>query len=191
MKVQPSPFDERDGVIYIDDAGRQVLSYQRMLNHSLERVWSAISDPQEVRRWARASWDFEPWIGGKMSLILGGEDDPDRVEDEGTVSAYDPPKVLEFRIPYYSTNGPETGEHILRWELEPDRSGTLLRFSDVFAPGQRVPNAIASGWHFMLDRLEEDLAGAGPNWENRDSEMERIYWRYRTAPRPAGWPGED
>ncbi len=188
MKVQPSPFDERDGVIFIDDAGRQVLRYERLLEHAVERVWSAISDSQEVRRWARASWDFEPRIGGKMSLILGEEDDPDRVQDDGTVTAYDPPNVLEFTIPYYSTNGPESGEHILRWELEPNRAGTLLRFSDVFAPGQRVHNAIASGWHFMLYRLEEDLAGVSPNWESRDSEMERIYRRYRSAPRPPGWP---
>lgn len=163
MKVQPSPFDERDGVIIVDDAGRQVLRYERLLEHAIERVWSAISDPAEVRRWAQASWDFEPWVGGQMRLILGGEDDPDRVEDEGTVTAYDPPSVLEFTIPHYSTSGPESGEHILRWELQADRARTVLRFSDVFAPGQRVHNAIASGWHFMLDRLEEDLEGVLPN----------------------------
>lgn len=190
MKVQPNPFDERDGVIIVDDAGRQVLRYERSLEHAIERVWAAITEPGEVRRWAQASWDFEPWVGGQMRLILGGEDDADRVEDDGTVTAYDPPRVLEFTIPYYSTNGPESGEHILRWELQADRAGTVLRFSDLFAPGQRVHNAIASGWHFMLDRLAEDLEGIGPTWESRDSEMERLYWRYRNAPRPRGWPGQ-
>lgn len=188
MKVRPSPFDERDGVIIIDDAGRQLIRYERSLEHAIERVWSAISNPQEVRRWAKASWDFEPWVGGRMRLILGEQDDRNQVEDEGTVTAYDPPNVLEFTIPYYSTNGPESGEHILRWELRADRAGTVLRFSDVFAPGQRVHNAIACGWHFMLDRLEEDLEGIDPSWESRDSEMERLYWRYRNAPRPPGWP---
>lgn len=49
-----------------------------------------------------ASWDFDPWVGGQMRLILGGENDTNRVEDEGTVTAYDPPRVLEFTIPYYS-----------------------------------------------------------------------------------------
>jgi uncharacterized protein YndB with AHSA1/START domain len=188
MKVQPNPFDKRDGIIYIDDAGRQVLSFERLLEYPVERVWTAITDPQEVRKWARARWDFEPWTGGKMTLVLGITNDSDGDRDEGVVTAYTPPTVLEFTIPYYAADGPDSGEHKLRWELRSTNDGTLLKFSDVFAPGQRVRNAIATGWHYMLDRLEEGLAGTSPSWDNRDSEMERIYWRYRRAPRPLGWP---
>lgn len=189
LQVRPCPFEAGDGTIRLDADGHQTLIWERPLQHGIEQVWHTLTDGNEVRTWARASWDFEPRVGGAMTLILDhGAQAEDQIRDQGRVSAWQPQRLLEFTINYYNANGPDTGEHVLRFALAPDGDGCILHFSDRFAVGQRVPNSIACGWHFMLDRLEEHLVGTAADWSARDAEMERIYWRYRNAPRPDGWP---
>ncbi|MEM7218005.1 MAG: SRPBCC domain-containing protein [Pseudomonadota bacterium] len=189
LEVAPQPFEHGDGRILLGSDGAQQLHYERLLKHPPERVWRAITDSGEISRWARASWDFEPRVGGAMELILNNSRDPaDWVRDPGVVSAYEPPRLLEFTIDYYTADGIDAGPHVLRWTLAPAGDGCLLTFSDRFAPHKRAPNSIACGWHYMLDQLEQDLGGAGADWQTRDDEMTRIYWRYRNATRPDGWP---
>jgi hypothetical protein len=56
---------------------------------------------------------------------------------------------------------------VVRYELHPDGTGTLLRFSH---RGLSVPNArgFRSGTHAFLDRLAALLAGEPlPNWAQR------------------------
>ena len=45
--------------------GRPALRFERMLTHSVERVWRAISVPAELERWfpAAADWTGKDWNG--------------------------------------------------------------------------------------------------------------------------------
>ena len=190
LELRPTPFDASDGVIRIDDRGRHRITWERHLPHPPERLWRAIADQDEVARWARASWAFEPRIGGAVHLCVDIEPPSEkRILDPGRVTACDPPRVLEFTIDVYRYNGPDSGEHVLRWELEPAGRGCMLRFSDTFALGHRVRSTIACGWHCMLDQLDAHLATDGAQPGTTDEQMARVYWRYRNARRPAGWPG--
>lgn len=186
--IRPEPFDARDGTIGRDDQGRYVIAWTRHLAHAPERVWRAITEQGEVGEWARGNWQFEPCVGGAMQLCLDNSRVPEeRVSDPGVVTAYEPPHLLEFRVAAYEADSEQDGEHILRWSVQPESGGCVLRFSDTFEPGRRVRNAIVCGWQYMLDQLELYLSPAGSDWSTRDVEMERIYWRYRKTSRPASW----
>ena len=186
--IRPEPFDPGDGTIERDVEGRYVIAWTRRLAHPPERVWRAITQAQEVGKWARGNWDFEPRVGGTMQLCLDNSVAPeDQVRDAGRVTAYEPPHLLEFRVGSYGADSAQDGEHILRWSLQAAADGCVLGFSDTFEPGRRVRNAIVCGWQYMLDQLELHLSPAGSDWRTRDVEMERIYWRYRNLSRPAGW----
>ena len=187
--IRPEPFDANDGTLARDDQGRYVIAWVRHLKHSPERVWRAITDQNEIGQWARGSWDFEPRVGGNIALCLDNSLPPkERVYDPGLVTAYDPPKLLEFKVSAYAADTAQDGEHILRWSVQPDGDGCVLGFTDIFEPGRRIRNSIVCGWQFMLDQLSAHLSPAGSDWGKSDTEMERIYWRYRNLEKPADWP---
>lgn len=184
--LRPEPFDSRDGTIARDDQGRYIVAWTRHLTHSPDRVWRAITDQSEVSAWARGEWAFEPWVGGTLQLCLdNSRPSEERVYDPGVVTAYDPPRLLEFKVSAYDADTESDGEHILRWSVQAESGGCVLSFSDTFEPGRRVRNGIICGWQYMLDQLEAHLSPTGANWRTVDAEMERIYWRYRNMPRPA------
>ena len=140
-----TPSDRLGSVGQLDDGGAFVL-FNRRLAHSVERVWAAITDPEQLAAWA-PGFSFEQTVGGKLEIWFGGDcEGPAHVT--GTVTEYDPPRVLAMGS--------------MRFELEPDGDGCLLRFTDVlhFA-GPRTKtefsNSVLSGWHRYLDHLEHWL----------------------------------
>ena len=48
--------------------GRPALRFERYLPHSVERVWRAVSEPAEVRRWMPAAADWTPELGETFEL---------------------------------------------------------------------------------------------------------------------------
>ena len=155
---------------------RHVIRFERRLGHPIERVWSALTDPDEIAAWlALAELDLRE--GGRMMLRWQNTDDEGNTSvARGTVSALEPPRLLEFDTDIHGR---------LRWELEPDGSGTALTFTaEVELPADYETEVIA-GWHIHLDHLEEVLDGGTIDWENwsRDhrADWERIRQRYAEA----------
>jgi uncharacterized protein YndB with AHSA1/START domain len=174
---------EHDGTIGTTDEGRAFLRFERHLNHPVERVWRAISEPAELERWLAYHVEFEPRVGGKFVLHLGGPNN-DEVPSPGEVTVFDPPRVLE------ATGGDEGG--LLRWELKPDAGGCHLTFTHTLMPGQRPQNSVLAGWHFLHDQLPVALAGTAADWHALEdtrtehghlARIEEIYWHYRNQPR--------
>lgn len=185
--IQPEPYDERDGTLARDDQGRYVIAWSRHLTHSPERVWRAITEQAEVGVWARGSWAFEPRVGGSIQLCLdNSRPEDERIYDAGIITAFDPPRLLEFRVGAYAADTEQDGEHIIRWSVHPEEGGCLLGFCDTFAPGRRVRNSIICGWQYMLDQLEFYLSSGSCDWSTSEAEMERIYWRFRKMVRTEG-----
>ncbi|MGP4028182.1 SgcJ/EcaC family oxidoreductase [Actinomadura sp. 3N407] len=135
--------------------GRTLLRFERRLRHPPERVWRALTDPAELSAWL-ADAVLEPAAGGKFELRwLNAGDDPPVAR--GTVTAFDPPRLLELDSDIHGR---------LRWELTPVPEGTRLVFtSDVELPGDYLIQTLA-GWHLHLDYLEEALDGARVDWAN-------------------------
>jgi uncharacterized protein YndB with AHSA1/START domain len=152
---------------------RQVLRFERHLDHPVERVWRALTEPDEIAAWlALAELDLRE--GGSVVLSWQNTDpDGNSAVARGTVTALEPPRLVEFDTDIHGR---------LRWELEPDGDGTTLTFT---AQAQLPPDwelEVLAGWHIHLDHLEAVLDGQTIDWPNwgRDHmpDWERIRERY-------------
>jgi uncharacterized protein YndB with AHSA1/START domain len=136
-------------------AGRHVLRYERRLAHPIERVWAALTHPGELRGWL-ADADIDLVAGGRVQLRwLNTDDEGNGAVADGTVTALDPPRLLEL----------DTEPHgVLRWELREADGGTALTLIvSVPAPNAGIELARA-GWHIHLEHLADALAGRPVDW---------------------------
>jgi uncharacterized protein YndB with AHSA1/START domain len=148
----------------LDTAGdRPVLRFERHLDHPLQRVWRAITEPDELRQWFPGVPRFELEAG--TEFVVEGEPG-----GTGRVLAVDPPRLLDFEW---------GGEH-LRFVLAPDGDGCLLTFTQEL--GDRALGAqTAAGWELCFERLA-GLLGGTPIGE--DESLERwpeLHERYAEA----------
>lgn len=143
-----------DGALETRD-GRHVMRFERRLAHPVERVWSALTEPEELRAWL-ADADIELVLGGAVQLRwLNTDDQGDHALAEGTVTALDAPRLLEL----------DTAPHgLLRFELREDDGATALTLMvGVPAPNEQIMLALA-GWHIHLEHLADALDGHPIQW---------------------------
>jgi uncharacterized protein YndB with AHSA1/START domain len=147
-----------------------VIAFERRLRHPVETVWAALTDPNELPSWLGPG-TLEPREGGQVSIRTGPEDRPElQGMISGRVLAWDPPSVLE-----HEWLQPGLDISVVRYELEPDAGGTILRFSHrrSVRPGATGGRA---GWHAYLDRLAAHLDGLPvPAWSERRAEVQAAY----------------
>lgn len=143
---RPSPLASVDCT---STGGRWTLVFSRDLPHPVERVWSAITDPEQLRLWTPyiPSRDLATVGGATLSML--GDDSLPVEELPGEVLHVDPPHRLEHWW----------GNDVLRWELAPTGSGTSLTLRHTFDE-RRMTSAMAAGWHICLDVADALLAGA-------------------------------
>jgi uncharacterized protein YndB with AHSA1/START domain len=156
-----------------DDQGRAVLRFERLLHHSPELVWRALTDDDEQFRWHPTPASFEPAAGGAVSWLAGG-DVPDMAP--GEVIEYDPPRALAHTW----------GDDRLRWELRPHDEGCLLVLTHTFDDRFKAARD-AAGWHLCLDALSAELDGGA-------TELGRTFERRRdggATPEGEGPPWRD
>ena len=151
-----------DGTLETRD-GRHVLRYERRLAHPVDRVWAALTEPAELRGWL-ADADIELARGGAVQLRwLNTDDQGNRAVMGGTITALEPPRLLEIDSDIHG---------VLRWELRPDDRGTTLVFIvSVPAPNDAM-RLLRAGWHLHLDHLAGALDGRPVNWPT----WRRDYW---------------
>ena len=150
-----------DGLVETSADGSAMISFERRLAHPPERVWSAITDPaQVIRWWGELSAELRP--GGDFELRWLNEDEEARsVGWRGTLTEYDPPRVLETTGVWgHEDEVWGANNATLRFELNPDGDGTLLRFTNTL---EKLPDEFrtktAAGWHWHLDTLADLLDG--------------------------------
>jgi uncharacterized protein YndB with AHSA1/START domain len=88
----------------------------------------------------------------------------------GRILVWDPPRVLE-----YEWIQPGLDISVVRYELEADGGGTILRLTHrrSVSPGGIGGRA---GWHAYLDRLAAHLDGLPvPAWSARRAEVQAVY----------------
>src|SRR6478735_12661934 len=111
-------------------AGAFVLTYERWFPHPVERVWSALTDDDELAGWLAAA-RLDLTVGGEVMLHWlntdgGGEGNTEGNEAllHGVITALEPPTLIEY----------ETDLHgLMRWELRGDvgdPAGTTLTFTN-------------------------------------------------------------
>jgi uncharacterized protein YndB with AHSA1/START domain len=132
--------------------GRYEIRFSRRYAHPPERVWRAITERDHLRTWfvevldyERSELDFR--AGAALTFVPRAA--LDLPTGHGTVTAYDPPRRLEY------TWDTET----LRWDLTADGPAAcrLVLTNTVADPD--TARAVAPGWHQGLDNLAAILDG--------------------------------
>ena len=138
---ETAPYGNLD---HLDD-GRWQLRFTRQLGHPLERVWEAITEPDQLARWFPTSIDGERRAGAPLRFEFPEGQAPPMA---GRMLAFQPPTLMELQW------GPDT----IRIELEANDGGTLLRLLDTLeARGKGARDG--AGWHVCLASLSAYLEG--------------------------------
>lgn len=137
--------------------GSHVLRFERYLPHSIEQVWAAITEPEQLVAWL-AEARVDPRKGGSVQLRWLNTDEHGNsanVVMNATITQFDPPRLLEYAGDIHG---------VLRFELKEAADGCVLTFSNILpAPHTRLRESLA-GWHVHLDFLAEALEGQAVDW---------------------------
>lgn len=127
------------------------------LPHSIDRVWAALTDPAEVRRWFSRTASWERREGAPMTMSWAEHDTA-----PGVIVAFEPPTRFAFR--WGSENRPlDPGQSTLvEWTLTPNGDGgtTLTLIESGFATLHNGPEQIVDntgGWQQQFDDLARYL----------------------------------
>ncbi len=160
---------QADGTL-VTSGGIAVVAFERRLAHPIDAVWAALTESDQLAAWLGPG-TLEPRVGGDVAIRTGpeGRAELQRVMS-GRVLAWDPPHALE-----YEWIQPGTDVSVVRYELEADAGGTVLRLTHrrSVAPGAFGGRA---GWHAYLDRLSAHLDGRPvPAWFDRRVAVQDAY----------------
>jgi uncharacterized protein YndB with AHSA1/START domain len=156
--------------------------FERWFEAPRERVWGALTDPEELAGWL-APAEIDLRVGG--SVVLKFEDGDER----GTITELREPERLA-----YTWNEGET-DSLVRFELVPDDGGTRLTLLHTFE-GEVDLSSYGGGWHHHLEQLIAQMAGNPIAWEtNRYRELKHEYERRAEQLREAelakgAWKGQ-
>jgi uncharacterized protein YndB with AHSA1/START domain len=153
-----------DGVVRQVPGGFEI-RFERYFNHPVEKVWDAITRPEQLSQWlGDATIDLR--AGGRFRMAMSAEEleaarkaladqgydasDMDDASMDGEVLTVEPPRVLEYMWDSRDFKGGS-----LRWELTPDGSGTRLVLTHVNPPEtfEEFRVRTLAGWHALLDLL--------------------------------------
>jgi uncharacterized protein YndB with AHSA1/START domain len=154
--------------------GKHVLRFERRLDHPVERVWAAITEPAELVGWladgeldlveggaVELRWQnpISEELAAKYGIELPDDHDPGEVPVvRGTITRIEAPRLIEY----------DTDLHgLLRWELRPEGAGCVLTLTSTLPPMEdHLAAQILAGWHAHLDWLVEALAGHPVDWSD-------------------------
>jgi uncharacterized protein YndB with AHSA1/START domain len=133
-------------VSVVPDGDAWTLIFIRDLRHPPKVVWAALTDPDEIDRWApfAASRD----LGRTGDATLTTVDGDDRDDLPAVIRRAEAPVLLEYTW----------GDDLLRWELEAYGEGTRLILRHTV--GDRAVAQFAAGWHICIATMERLLDGA-------------------------------
>lgn len=125
------------------------VTFERYFPYDTMTVWDAITHPEKLALWFfPVTLDLRP--GGKMEIRF-----PDGTPSYCTITQVEPGRLFEF-IWESMDEGPD---ELARWELFPEGDSgckLVLNYSKLI---DRYAISVPTGWHNMLDHLEEVLQG--------------------------------
>ncbi|WP_033293237.1 SRPBCC domain-containing protein [Amycolatopsis jejuensis] len=142
-------------ILQTSPSGRPGVTIERHLTHPPEKVWHAITTPEELAHWfpAAVTLPERPAAGGKITFTFTETGDT----SEGEILAYQPPGLFEFS---WNTD-------VIRIEVSAERTGSKLEFTHTFNRGEPEIALIAAGrhttgWVACLESLDAALDGRTP-----------------------------
>jgi uncharacterized protein YndB with AHSA1/START domain len=163
-----------DAGTYVEHDGRPAVRFERRYHHPIERVWDAVTRPEELAHWFPSEVAIEPRSGATIRF----SGDPNVEASTGTVLAFDPPRRLAF-----TWGGDEL--HIELASID-DTACSLTLVNVLESRDAAARNA--AGWSVCLAELTKVLSGAtadGPHSETAEP-WRAHYEAYIAAGLPAG-----
>lgn len=133
------------------------MDWNRTYPQSVERVWAAISNQDEITAWMKFTTKLEPRIGGAIHIDFSSQGSL-----EGIVCNLESPRLLIYAW----------GDSLVKWELEEVSGTTRLHLSHVGVLPDLL-TGLGAGWHAFLDQLEDHLMGSSR--PNRYRELKSRY----------------
>jgi uncharacterized protein YndB with AHSA1/START domain len=153
------------------EGNHATLTFKRRLQHPIESVWAAITDPKQRANWFGIT-AIDACVGGTIETVAEGPPVPsDQRTVRGRILVWDPPRVFE-----HEWNQLLVEKSVVRYELIAEGDATILTF---IHRGLSLSNAkgYVSGTHAFLDRLDAYLNGVDlPNWKQRYAEVQQAYY---------------
>ncbi len=130
------------------DGGGMRLECVRAYDDPIDRVWSALTEPDRVARWF-GTWTGDPSTG-TIELLMA--EDESSTPQTVTILQCQPPTRLSVDLP-----SPD-GSWRLSVSLRAQDGETTLLFTQRLAEPYDA-SSIGPGWHYYLDRLGAVVAG--------------------------------
>ena len=119
---------------------RPVIRFERHLPHSIETLWTALTDADEMRSWFPTRIEIDEWKNGATLTHHFDEHDIDPLP--GTVIEWQPPRRVRFTW----------AEDEITFELTAAPDGTVFVLTEELSAANAARNA--AGWESCLDRLQ-------------------------------------
>src|SRR3954470_13358862 len=125
-----------------------------------ERVWAALTEPQQIATYMQGSRVTTTWEVGS-TITWDGEYDGRAYQDKGEVLTYDEPHVLS--VTHYSPmmGQPDEPEnyHTLVYTLTASGDGTTVELSQDGCDSEEQAAQFSDNWQSMLDGLKKHIEG--------------------------------
>jgi uncharacterized protein YndB with AHSA1/START domain len=161
---------------YVEIDGRPAVRFERIYPQSRERVWQAVTSPEEMRHWFPSpEVSIDAQEGGSITLSGDPYDPQARTT---AVLAWDPPRRFAF----------VWGEDELHFTLTDVAQGCRLELVDIMsAEGAAARNA--AGWELCLEQLAMAVAGTPGSVDAEDlADFLPVLERYKSQGLPDdGW----
>jgi uncharacterized protein YndB with AHSA1/START domain len=144
-------------------ADRSTLTFVRHLPGPIERVWAYLTDPKFLAKWF-SDGVVADRVGGEVRFEIGMT---------GRVTAYKPPRLLEYTWNEEEASVGPVADALVRWELSEEGGGVRLTLTHSRLPENEVL-AHGAGWHTFLERLSACVDGRKPE------AVAKLFARYKT-----------
>ena len=132
------------------------LRYERHLSHSVERVWRALTDSDQLRHWLPVDIVGERIAGGDVQATFW----PDVVAKYEIPNPTLPARILTWDPPH--TFSWMWDRDTLIFELYPTDSGTRLVFTTWVVDTTAGVDKAGAGYHVCLDQLVQLIETDNP-----------------------------
>jgi uncharacterized protein YndB with AHSA1/START domain len=127
------------------------VAIEEWLPHSVDEVWSALTNADVIADWLMVTADFRPRVGAQFRMKTRNLSADGWVYAE--VLELDPPR----RMVWAWAPAGATAATTVTFELAPDAGGTRLRLTHVGEVDPDIGRLLGEGWPSRIDLLRRNL----------------------------------